>query len=1236
MHLDRAIVPAGRRALRVLIGGLLLATAMAQAQAPATLDALEEGTRIGSFRSTARYHAAGDRVVGARFVHEPTGMPVDILRFDSVPQALFWIETAPDSDRGEPHTGEHLVLGKGTKGRLLALTLDMSMGSNSAFTARDKTVYHFHTAGGRQSFLELTYRMLDALLHPDFADDEIRREVAHLGVVEDPATGELSLEEKGSVYLEMVSRYEKPGVIIWSEIRSQVYGADHPLGRVSGGRPDAIRTMEPEHIRAFFERCYRPGENMGLIVGLPQQFDVPRFLADLEGLFRKVFNGYPHEARETTERTGEVRPSGPAEYPPVRPPADSPTILKPFPTANASERGAAVFGWNPHEGVSSEDLFRLQVFMHVLAGDESSYLYKDLVDRTRRRAPAGIPSVDGWIVTLAGHPAMLWLDGVDATLLNEAALAEVRAVVSDRLRWIASLTPGSAELAAFNEKARTHLIASRRDLLEQTDAPPRFGYRGTSGFWCRHLLQLTAEPGYDKDLLLDARRHALEEDMASGNVWSELISRFELDRPPTVVAAHPDTSLPQRLVREKEKRLRVAAEELHRRYPGGSVQDALRGYQTDSDRATAVLDESSGRIARPGFVSDPPLTLDEMIDTRETHLMLGTSSGETLAIPIYLNRFGQTSTVDVGLYFDVTTVRRDELIYLPLLPQLITDLGLWQPDSTWMPYDELTERLRREVHDYEARYATFPREDGGRVELAVYASGLGADEARVALTWMTRLLESATHIGGPALVRLRDLVDREISAERQRPLGQEEYWANDPVRAYRYQNDHVFLSAESIFTKLHHLNRLSWRLRDAPAAQVVSQLAHYKNELLGRWDGSRAGLFAELDSMEAALAPLQPLASDFTGYLRAELQTVPDENLRRDLMSLYVQTLDDLTLRPERVMSDLSRLVARLTGQGPSRAHLTGNRENVAALQPELEVAIARLVVPQPPADERLSIAERHIAEDLAREPDRLGRNVITHNLRSRYPWLMEEQASRPLYAALVLETSRSALFANTAELCTYDDTRRSDLIDYLAAKSFGGAGAHGLFMRTWGAGLAYSNGVGSGARSGRLTYYAERCSDGVETLRFITGELNRADETLDDVFFLDYALAQCFADYRAADTYIARGRSMAADLTDGITPEKVRDFKRALLNLQRSWKLSNGSPSAPENDDVLREVRESLPRVVGPVVPGYGDPASERRRSVNFMIGPPAQITAFENHLAVHEPDARLVRLYPRDDWID
>ena len=145
-----------------------------------TYDTLNEGQLISNFKTTAVYLNDSDRPIGARFLHQPSGFTLDVLNIQSVPQAYVWVTTFPSSDMGEPHTQEHLLLGKGNKGRNVASHETASLTSSTAFTMQWKTVYTFYTAAGSDVFFDEFERRLDALLHPDYTDEEIRREVRNL------------------------------------------------------------------------------------------------------------------------------------------------------------------------------------------------------------------------------------------------------------------------------------------------------------------------------------------------------------------------------------------------------------------------------------------------------------------------------------------------------------------------------------------------------------------------------------------------------------------------------------------------------------------------------------------------------------------------------------------------------------------------------------------------------------------------------------------------------------------------------------------------------------------------------------------------------------------------------------------------------------------------------------------------------------------------------------------------
>ena len=165
--------------------------------------------------------------------------------------------------------------------------------------------------------------------------------------------------------------------------------------------------------------------------------------------------------------------------------------------------------------------------------------------------------------------------------------------------------------------------------------------------------------------------------------------------------------------------------------------------------------------------------------------------------------------------------------------------------------------------------------------------------------------------------------------------------------------------------------------------------------------------------------------------------------------------------------------------------------------------------------------------------------NRIDDRLKAREP-----EAAHPIFVGLLNPNSQGGVFLNSAPFVGIRDTARDHLLDYLAANLYAGGGAHAIFSKTIAAGLAYSNGISAQLASGRLNYYAERTPELPQTLQFVIGELKKAKP---DPALVDYAIAGAFSATRSSSSYETRGESMASDLADGLTPEVVTRFRRAI-----------------------------------------------------------------------------------------
>jgi Zn-dependent M16 (insulinase) family peptidase len=392
-----------------------------------TVEKIEKGRTVGDFVVDAAYLGDAGAVVGTRFVNQKNGMPVVVLRIQSVPQVFLAFNTPPVSDRGEPHTGEHLLLGKGSKGKMLSLEQDMSLVESTAWTSQTDVCYSWSCAAGKETFFRSVEQYLDALLMPTYSDEEIRREVCHVGPVKDDATGKLSLDEKGTVYQEMVSTSAKRWNV-YDEMQRRVWGPDHPLSFNSGGTPAALRTITPQNVNEFHDAHYHLGPDTQMIVALPDSIPETEFLTKLSAQMRAV------DARPEMKD----RPKSAPAIPPGKPDADRSVKIYPYPNANEDDGGMALVMWTPVPLGTQTDRMMGELFLSTLANGESSTLYKRLMDSATRETPVDASdmgaSLDASKIDLLPN---VYFDGVPARNATPEALGKIVGVVRDEIARVA-------------------------------------------------------------------------------------------------------------------------------------------------------------------------------------------------------------------------------------------------------------------------------------------------------------------------------------------------------------------------------------------------------------------------------------------------------------------------------------------------------------------------------------------------------------------------------------------------------------------------------------------------------------------------------------------------------------------------------------------------------------------------------------------------------------------------------
>ncbi len=1153
---------------------LLMLTSAAGAAVP--LESMTKGQQVDGFRVESVYLNDGGQPMGARFIHRKTGFTLDLLQIESVPQAYTWVNSFPVSDQGEPHTQEHLLLGKGTTGRAFAGLDTMWLSQSNAFTQQWRTSYHFNTAAGPDVFFDLFAAQLNALLHPNYTDEEIRREVRNFGITQN-SDGTLRLEEKGSVYNEMVSSSGNPYRVIFRAATHLVYGREHPLAFNSGGETSGIRTMKPEDIRNFHKQNYYLA-NMGTIVAFPKSVPVDEALKRTDAILDKL------------EPEGDTRKArSMADVPPPQASAAGAIEIAEYPHKNDQQPSPIMFWWPATRNLDARDKLLLDLFLDNIAGDATTNLYKLFIDSKTRTMDIGARSIFSNASDEKGQPLYIGFTDVAASNLTQEKLAEIRGKVMDEIARVASFADGSPELKEFNDRIASRVTETHRDLSKFVNSPPGFGFRNTGSGWMDHLLTLERTPDFKKSVTRKPELAAIRALLATNkNFWKDKLRAWQIAGvTPYAVAAKPSPGLIAREDSERLARSNAEGERLAKVYGVTDAQQAIQRYRTEYDAESAKIDEEAKKIPKAKFVSSPPMTLDDQLQYQQSAVA---------GLPMVASTFDNMTSATLGLDLRVDTVPAEQLRYLSLMPALLTGVGVIENGKP-VSFDEMTERLRNEILSLDASFSTNPRT--GRVELTVRGSGNDLAESKRAIHWMRLVLEHPDW-RPENLPRIRDRVDQSLSNLRNTMQGSEESWVQNPAAAYRMQTSPLYLAADSFLTRLHNALRLKWMLHDGSAED---------REAVARWldvisDTAQTHTRAVIKEGISLPAPehmtpgAQKIALDAMKDLDLSLIEIPDSSLARDWEDLCKSMASDLRADRAQVLAQLDQVRKAIVTRGNGRLWIAASGANQKALAEDIASLVNGLDASTPA---RVSYGTARLVDARLRQRD-------------------DTAAEKPVYVGLLAPNMKGGVIITSVPTAHYSDfDNKERQLDYLASRLFAGYGAHGIFLKTIGAGLAYSNGLRGSVSGGRTGYYAERTPELPQTVRFVVHELKTAPR---DASLADYAVAQVFGEFRSAATYENRAEAMAADLADGQPAEQVRKFRTSILELRKS----------PNLGDQLFDRKD---KVYGWALPGYNVKGADVADAVYFTIGPDKQLDAFEQYLKEAEgANTRLYKLYPRDFW--
>lgn len=1186
-------------------GSLFLAAVlplMAQRVTPSrlvglSLESLSPGKLVNGFRTVAVYADERDKPMGARFIHVRTGFTFDVLQIQSVPQGYIYVNSFPSSDMGEPHTQEHLLLGKGSVGRAVSSAETMSLVESNAFTQQLRTSYNFNTPGA-EVFYDHFEKQMNALLHPNYTDEEIRREVRNFGVTENPADKTLRLEEKGSVYNEMTSSFSRAGSRMFQAAGLMLYGKSHPLSYSAGGTPEAIRNLKPLDIRSFHAANYHLG-NMGMVGSFPKDMAVDDILKRTDAILNQL-----------QPRPSKLKFKTKAGLPLPKMAAPGKIEIIEYPNKNDQQPGNLMFVWPATLKIADPERALLDLFLDNIAGDPTTNLYKKFVDTKTREMDLGAKGVFNFVSEEMGFPIYVGLTEVTPANMNEQKITEVRQKIMDEIKRVAALPDGSPELAEFNTRLKNRVTETRRALAKFVNSPPGFGFRNTGSGWMDQLDRINQTPGFRKSVTMKPDMAFVDQQLASTqNFWRGYIDKWKLTTAtPYALAAKPNPELLRQDEQERLARSNTEVARLRAKYKVTDDQEAIRRYQAEYDADSAELDRLAKEGARTRFIDAPPMTLDDQLDFKTTT----TSKG----VPLVASTFDNMTSATTGIALKLGSVPEDELFYLSMMPTLLTRVGVIK-DGKAITFEEMSELLKKEILSLNSNFSTNART--GRAELVVRGSGNDPAEAMRAVEWM-KLALYHPNWKIENLARIRDVVDQNLGTLRNTMQGSEESWVNDPSGAYRRQDSPLYMTVGSFLTRSHNVHRLRWRLKDPGTGVGREAISEFLKKLGAAGNGAtREDLKSLLHAIQGApaaaekvptglkvywnafdqlpCAQAKALAVDVAKDLDQLLNDVPDSSLISDWAYLVKQIREDLLVSPEKTLSELDKVRQRLIKTGNARVFVIGSEDTQRQLSGRIEDLIAGL---------------DHAVYSAA---DYSKKGLVDERLRER-----AKDSDKPVFVGLINPSSQSGVMMNSAPLVTYQDLSRESVLQYLASKLYAGGGAHSIFTKTIGAGLAYSNGLGGSPTGGRSSYYAERTPELPQTLRFVIDELKKAPR---DPELAEYAIAQAFGEFRSASGYEARGESMAADVADGLKPDQVRAFRQAVLDLRKTPTLY---------DDLYAR----MGKVYAKILPGYDPQLKNVPGAIYFVVGPEKQFAAYEAYLkSTLGPETRLYRLYPRDFWM-
>jgi predicted Zn-dependent peptidase len=1160
--------------LLITIGFLILdARAIGSRQPLAQLSGLKQQQEIGGFRVANLYDDTTGIIVGAKYYHIRTAAPVFLLQIETVPKAFFWVDTPDHSDRGVPHALEHLLAGKGTKGRYVTLLTDMRLSESAAATYQDFNFYSFSSGTGIDGFFEELHAWLDALFHADFTDTEAKRELYHFGISADAAK-KFTLVEGGSVYDE--DQTGQSTETYYFELNKRLLGSQNPFSADIRGLPDPMREVTSQDIRQFYEEHYRLGPTTGFVFIIDPKESVPDFLERVS----REFDGFAQPDVTSTA----AKPADEPKYP-IHSSEDTSIGIYSFPSGRETDAAAVRIGWKPVKTESSVELKLLQLFFRGLAADQDSVLYKALVDSRTRELDSGATRVD-YDVFLQNSPffpfEQIEISGIPGDRISGEQTERLRSLILGKIRKISQYEDESTDLRLFNELIVSYAKAWRRSESVWIKTPPLFG-SDLSAEWKAHFRILEMDPAFVRSLSEEPAWQAVEHQLKSGkNIWRDLIPKFHLLDTPYAMASKPSPQLLQGIEKAKQDRIQRKIDALRLQYKRTDDQDALAQFDRDELSKTREIDAIEARVSRPRFTDHPPLTADDEIRYRQFRL------GD---VPVIASLFERPPTLDIGLAFDLRQIPRKYYKYLPILPRSFDSLGL-RLNRQIVPYPELRAQLQEKTLSFTVGY----EEDAfsKRADLVFRASTSTPQEFRTALDLVSKVLHFA-NCNVSMTDRLRDLVAQRLAVDQE--FGRDEFkMLQNAAYSFLTQQDTLFQAVFAAFPRTHWDERLEWKLHQPVSATEIEQLGTFAMKTYS----NLTGVPAEQILHELERSDLSPLQRELLEYWQRGLATLPDNQVDKGLQQLTFEVQQDLRTGPAQAIAEMRELQEIVVNRKALHIDLVGDETTLGTIRADLLHFIDSIAV---------------VSRRKATNPESSMTFPIMSKVAERYQL---PRPDFPWHVGLVTPGATNGDMVFYADLPGYSNLDRASLVKVLSSKILAGYGPESFFIKTREAGLAYAILLTSNPAYKLVWDYADRSPD-LPGLVTLLNTVAHKVSSFNDPRIVDYALRQTFSIPRSIYPPSTRGIAMAQDLRDGNDPDRVRRFSEAILKLRQDPHLFS------------ELTRTGMSSICAILLEPQCKESQKALHSIFFFVGSEKILSDTEKRL----PIPKLLRLWPSDYWL-